>query len=87
MRQGSRAALSQEESTERSLLMTLHKVDFTNRHGIIAVAGQGIGRTLALEFGRRDGHLLLIGWQAATLTETARLVVSKGELPRSWSRT
>lgn len=67
--------------------MALHKVDLTNRHGIITGAGQGIGRALALEFGRRGGHLLLIGRQVATLTETARLVVSEGELPRSWSKT
>lgn len=58
--------------------MDLIEVDLTNRHGIITGAGQGIGRALALEFGRRGGHLLLIGRQVATLTETARLVVSEG---------
>ena len=49
-------------------------LDLTNRRGIITGAGQGIGRALALEFGRRGGHLLLVGRRLATLTETARLV-------------
>lgn len=58
--------------------LDLNKLDLTNRRGIITGAGQGIGRALALEFGRRGGHLLLIGRQKATLTETARLVASEG---------
>lgn len=58
--------------------LDLNKLDLTNRRGIITGAGQGIGRALALEFGRRGGHLLLIGRQQATLTETARLVASEG---------
>lgn len=58
--------------------LDLNKLDLTNRRGIITGAGQGIGRALALEFGRRGGHLLLIGRQQATLTETARLVACEG---------
>ena len=58
--------------------LDLNKLDLTNRRGIITGAGQGIGRALALEFGRRGGHLLLIGRQQATLMETARLVISEG---------
>lgn len=58
--------------------LDLNKLDLTNRRGIITGAGQGIGRALALEFGRRGGHLLLIGRQQATLTETARLVAAEG---------
>ncbi|TFB63596.1 SDR family NAD(P)-dependent oxidoreductase [Cryobacterium sp. TMT1-62] len=53
-------------------------MDLTKRHGIITGAGQGIGRALALEFGRRGGHLLLVGRQLDTLAETARLVAAKG---------
>ncbi len=56
----------------------LSTLDLTNRRGVITGAGQGIGRALALEFGRRGGHLLLVGRQLATLTETARLVTSAG---------
>ena len=58
--------------------LDLNKLDLTNRRGIITGAVQGIGRALALEFGRRGGHLLLIGRQQATLTETARLVAAEG---------
>lgn len=58
--------------------MELNNVDLTNRRGIITGAGQGIGRALALEFGRRGGHLLLVGRQWETLTETARLVAAEG---------
>ena len=58
--------------------LDLNKLDLTNRRGIITGGGQGIGRALALEFGRRGGHLLLIGRQQATLTETARLVAAEG---------
>ena len=58
--------------------LDLNKLDLTNRRGIITGAGQGIGRALALEFGRRGGHLLLIGRQQATHTETARLVAAEG---------
>lgn len=58
--------------------MTVNKLDLTNRRGIITGAGQGIGRALALEFGRRGGHLLLVGRQLVTLTETARLVAAEG---------
>ncbi|WP_198411902.1 MULTISPECIES: SDR family oxidoreductase [unclassified Cryobacterium] len=58
--------------------MDLSKLDLTNRHGIITGAGQGIGRALALEFGRRGGHLLLVGRQLDTLAETARLVAAAG---------
>ena len=66
------------KSTERRSLMDLNNLDLTNRRGIITGAGQGIGRALALEFGRRGGHLLLVGRQLATLTETARLVTAAG---------
>ena len=72
------AAFLQPESTGRRLLMNLNHLDLTNRRGIITGAGQGIGRALALEFGRRGGHLLLVGRQKATLAETARLVASEG---------
>ena len=58
--------------------MDLSNLDLTNRRGIITGAGQGIGQALALEFGRRGGHLLLVGRQLATLSETARLVASEG---------
>ena len=58
--------------------MGINNLDLTNRRGIITGAGQGIGRALALEFGRRGGHLLLVGRQLATLTETARLVAAEG---------
>ncbi|TFD13063.1 SDR family NAD(P)-dependent oxidoreductase [Cryobacterium sp. TMT1-2-2] len=53
-------------------------MNLNNRRGIITGAGQGIGRAFALEFGRRGGHLLLVGRQLATLTETARLVAAEG---------
>lgn len=53
-------------------------LDLSNRRGIITGAGQGIGRALALEFGRRGGHLLLVGRRRETLTETAQLVASAG---------
>lgn len=58
--------------------MTVENVDLSYRRGIISGAGQGIGRALALEFGRRGGHLLLVGRQRATLSETARLVAEAG---------
>ena len=58
--------------------MELGNLDLTDRRGIITGAGQGIGRALALEFGRRGGQLLLVGRQGATLSETARLVASEG---------
>lgn len=58
--------------------MNLNTLDLTNRRGIITGGGQGIGRALALEFGRRGGHLLLIGRQQDTLTETARLIAAEG---------
>jgi len=58
--------------------MDRNTLDLTHRHGIITGAGQGIGRALALEFGRRGGHLLLVGRQSATLGETARLVAAQG---------
>ena len=67
--------------------LDLNKLDLTNRRGIITGAGQGIGRALALEFGRRGGHLLLIGRQQATLTETARSLPPKAERLRLWSKT
>ena len=54
--------------------MTRDNLDLTQRRGIITGAGQGIGRALALEFGRRGGHLLLVGRTLATLTETADLI-------------
>ncbi len=58
--------------------MDLNNLDLSNRRGIITGAGQGIGRALALEFGRRGGHLLLVGRQLATLAETALLVAAEG---------
>ena len=53
-------------------------LDLRNRHGIITGAGQGIGRALALEFGSRGAHLLLVGRKESTLTATARLVEAAG---------
>lgn len=53
-------------------------LDLTGRHGIITGAGQGIGRALAIEFGRRGGHLLLVGRHRDTLAETVELVVAEG---------
>ncbi|MBG6107821.1 SDR family oxidoreductase [Frigoribacterium sp. CG_9.8] len=58
--------------------LDLSALDLTARHGIITGAGQGIGRALALEFGRRGGHLLLVGRQQNTLAETAGLVTAAG---------
>ena len=58
--------------------MDINTLDLTDRRGIITGAGQGIGRAIALEFGRRGGHLLLVGRQLATLTETGRLVAAAG---------
>lgn len=58
--------------------MDLSSLDLADRRGIITGAGQGIGRALALEFGRRGGHLLLVGRHPDTLEETARLVASVG---------
>ncbi len=58
--------------------MDLTPLDLTRRRGIITGAGQGIGRALALEFGGRGGHLLLVGRSRDTLTETAALIVAKG---------
>ncbi|MBC7517864.1 MAG: SDR family NAD(P)-dependent oxidoreductase [Microbacteriaceae bacterium] len=58
--------------------MELKPLELSNRRGVITGAGQGIGRALALEFGRRGGHLLLVGRRLDTLTETARLVAAEG---------
>ncbi len=66
------------EPKERSLIMDRANLDLTDRNGIITGAGQGIGRALALEFGRRGGHLLLVGRQEQTLSETARMVAAEG---------
>ncbi|TFD70727.1 SDR family NAD(P)-dependent oxidoreductase [Cryobacterium gelidum] len=53
-------------------------LDLNNRHGIITGAGQGIGRALAVEFGSRGAHLLLVGRKESTLTATAQLVEAAG---------
>ena len=58
--------------------MDLSPLDLNKRHGIVTGAGQGIGRALALEFGRRGGHLLLVGRTHETLAETAELVAAEG---------
>ena len=58
--------------------MDLKPLDLGNRRGVITGAGQGIGRALALEFGRRGAHLLLVGRQLITLEETARMVAGEG---------
>jgi len=63
---------------ERSTPMKIDNLDLTQRRGVITGAGQGIGRALALEFGRRGGHLLLVGRTLATLTETADLIAAAG---------
>ncbi|GAA1346762.1 SDR family NAD(P)-dependent oxidoreductase [Arthrobacter roseus] len=53
-------------------------MDLRNRRGIITGAGQGIGQALALEFGAKGGHLLLVGRKEGTLKETALLVQTAG---------
>ena len=53
-------------------------MDLINRYGIITGAGQGIGRALAVEFGSRGAHLLLVGRKESTLVATARLVEAAG---------
>lgn len=53
-------------------------IDLARRSGIITGAGQGIGRALAVEFGRRGGHLLLIGRHEETLVDTAAAVTAAG---------
>lgn len=58
--------------------MAQNTLDLTARRGIITGAGQGIGRSIALEFGRRGAHLLLVGRQLTTLTETADLIATVG---------
>jgi short-subunit dehydrogenase len=45
---------------------------------VITGAGSGIGRELAVEFGRRGGDLLLVGRRRDTLDATAELVRSAG---------
>ncbi len=58
--------------------MDLTHLDLSDRRGIVTGAGQGIGRALALEFGRRGGHLLLVGRKEDTLAETGRLIAAEG---------
>ena len=58
--------------------MTVPILDLNHRRGIITGAGQGIGRALAVDFARRGAHLLLVGRQLATLTDTQRLVEAAG---------
>ncbi|MUK03067.1 SDR family NAD(P)-dependent oxidoreductase [Vibrio cholerae] len=53
-------------------------MDIKNRTGVITGAGTGIGRALAVEFGRRQGDLLLVGRRAEPLEETADMVRSAG---------
>jgi short-subunit dehydrogenase len=53
-------------------------VDLRGRRGVVAGAGSGIGRELALAFGRRGGHLLLVGRREQPLRETAELVREAG---------
>jgi short-subunit dehydrogenase len=53
-------------------------MDLSNRKGVITGAGSGIGRALAIEFGRRGGSLLLVGRHTDTLAETAELVARVG---------
>lgn len=56
----------------------MNTMDLTNRRGVITGAGSGIGRELAIEFGRRGAHLLLVGRRRETLSETAGLVAATG---------
>lgn len=58
--------------------MTTNSVDLTDRRGIVTGAGQGIGRALAVEFGSRGGHLLLVGRHDSSLSETAALISAAG---------
>ncbi|TKV26149.1 SDR family NAD(P)-dependent oxidoreductase [Arthrobacter sp. NamB2] len=53
-------------------------MDIANRTGVITGAGTGIGRALAVEFGRHNGNLLLVGRRAEPLEETADMVRSVG---------
>ncbi|WP_061960882.1 SDR family NAD(P)-dependent oxidoreductase [Demequina flava] len=53
-------------------------MDLSNRNGVITGAGQGIGQALAVEFGSRGGHLLLVGRTEETLNETATKVEAAG---------
>lgn len=53
-------------------------MDLANRRGVITGAGSGIGRELAVEFGKRGGELLLVGRRREPLEETAERVRSAG---------
>lgn len=53
-------------------------MDLSNRRGIITGAGSGIGRELAIEFGKRGANLLLVGRREDPLVETAGLVAAAG---------
>jgi short-subunit dehydrogenase len=53
-------------------------VDLRGRRGVVTGAGSGIGRELALGFGSRGGHLLLVGRREQPLRETAELVRKAG---------
>ncbi|WP_026548836.1 SDR family NAD(P)-dependent oxidoreductase [Arthrobacter sp. Br18] len=53
-------------------------MDIENRTGVITGAGTGIGRALAVEFGRQHGNLLLVGRRTELLEETADRVRSVG---------
>ncbi len=54
------------------------RLDIDRRTGIVTGAGTGIGRALAVELGRREGDLLLVGRRIEPLEETADLVRSAG---------
>jgi uncharacterized protein len=58
--------------------VNLTPLDLADRRGIITGAGQGIGRAIALEFGSRGGHLLLVGRTPESLAETAGLIAAEG---------
>ncbi|TKV26136.1 SDR family NAD(P)-dependent oxidoreductase [Arthrobacter sp. NamB2] len=53
-------------------------MDVGNRTGVITGAGTGIGRALAVDFGRHNGNLLLVGRRTEPLEETADMVRAAG---------
>jgi short-subunit dehydrogenase len=53
-------------------------MDLRGRRGVVTGGGSGIGRELALEFGRRGGDLLLVGRREQPLRETVEMIREGG---------